>query len=85
MRIIADFDRDDLPIGINIRSGDPVNAIAGCVVDYKANMLVIGARKRSALSRFVLGSTAYKVLTTVKCPVIIVQEPEGSQVKSAVS
>lgn len=74
--IIADFARDDLPIGINIRSGDPVNAIVGCVVDYKANMLVIGARKRSVLSRFVLGSTAYKVLTTVKCPIIIVQEPE---------
>jgi len=85
MDIISDFARDDLPIGINIRSGDPVNAIAGCVVDYKANMLVIGARKRSALSRFVLGSTAYKVLTTVKCPVIIVQEPEELLLKSAAS
>ena len=73
-RVIADSARDDLPIGINIRSGEPVDAIAGCVADYEANLLVIGARKRRAMSRFVLGSTAYKVLTTIKCPIIVVQE-----------
>lgn len=73
-RVIAGSARNDLAIGINIRSGVAVDAITGCVADYKADLLVIGARKRSALSRFVLGSTAYKVLTTIKCPIIVVQE-----------
>lgn len=73
-RIIAGAARDDLPIGINIRSGEPVDAIASCVADLEANLLVIGARERRTLSRFVLGSTAYKVLTTIKCPIFAVQE-----------
>jgi nucleotide-binding universal stress UspA family protein len=74
---IAGLARDDLPIGINIRSGEPVDAISSCVTDLDANMLVIGARKRHGLSRFALGSTAYKVLTTIRCPTIVMQENEG--------
>ncbi len=73
-RIIDITPRGDLPISLHIRSGEPVTAIAGCVADYGADLLVIGACKRNALSRFVLGSTAYKILTTIKCPVIVVQE-----------
>ncbi len=69
----------ELPIGLNIRSGDPLAAITGCVADYGADLLVIGARKRNTLSSFVLGSTAYQVLTTIKCPVIVVQENEGKR------
>jgi nucleotide-binding universal stress UspA family protein len=62
------------PVGINVRSGDTLDAIAGCLEDYAADLLIIGARDRSALSRFILGSTAYKVLTSIKCPVYVVQE-----------
>ena len=76
IKITSGFVRDDLPIGINIRSGEPVSAISNCVSDLNANLLVIGTRKRNALSRFVLGSTAYKVITTLSCPVIIVNETE---------
>ncbi len=73
-RVIDGSARGDLSVGINIRTGEPVGAIAGCVGDYEADLLVIGARERRALSRFVLGSTAYKVLTTIKCPIFVVQE-----------
>lgn len=81
-RVIAGSVRGDLSIGINIRSGDPVDAIAGCVADYEANLLVIGARKRRTLSRFVLGGTAYKVLTSVKCPIFAVQEPASRKARA---
>lgn len=74
MRIIAAVPHAGLSVGVNIRSGEAIEAIAGCVTDYEANLLVIGARERRALSRFVLGSTAYKVLTTIKCPIFVVQE-----------
>jgi protein-serine/threonine kinase len=63
-----------VPVGINVRIGDTLDSIAGCLEDYGADLLIIGARDRNALSRFILGSTAYKVLTTIKCPVYVVQE-----------
>jgi serine/threonine protein kinase len=72
-RIISDAAKGDLSIGINIRSGEPVDAIACCVTDYEADLLVIGARELRALSRFV-SSTANKVLTTVECQIFVVQE-----------
>ena len=62
------------PIGINVRTGNDVEAISTCVADYGADLLVIGARERNALSRFLLGSTTYKVLTTLSCPVFVVRE-----------
>lgn len=82
MRIIGDSTRGDLSIGINIRSGNPVEAIAGCVTDYEANLLVIGASKRRTLSRFVLGGTAYKVLTSVKCPIFAIQESASRKARA---
>lgn len=81
LRLIASVDKADLSISVNIRGGDPVNAIAGSVTDYEADLLVIGARDRNALSRLVLGSTAYKVLTTIKCPIIVTQETEAKSTR----
>lgn len=85
LRLVGSSGCGTLPVGINIRSGDPIEAIAGCVADYEADLLVIGAHERHALSRFVLGSTAYKVLTTIKCPIFVVQEaaPRKSHVLPA--
>jgi len=78
LHLITTIERsNDLSISVNIRGGDPVDAIAGCVKDYEADLLVIGARDRNALSRLVLGSTAYKVLTSIKCPIIVTQETEA--------
>ena len=74
LRTIGSVDAGNLSISVHIRGGDPVDAIAGCVKDYEADLLVIGARDRNALSRLVLGSTAYKVLTTIKCPIFVIQE-----------
>ncbi len=62
------------PIGINVRTGNVVDAIGSCVADYGADLLVIGARERNAVSRFLLGSTTYKALTTLSCPVFVVRE-----------
>ncbi len=73
------------PVGINVRMGDTVDNVAACVSDYEADLLVIGARERSALSRFVLGSTAYKVLTTIKCPIYVVQERAARARQQAVA
>ena len=73
-KLIAASDHGGLPIGINLRSGNTVEAIGACVKDYEADLLVIGAQERGVLGRFVLGNTTYKVLTTVKCPMFVVQQ-----------
>lgn len=79
LRVIGAAGASGLSISVNIRGGDPVDGIANCVKDYEADLLVIGARDRNALSRLVLGSTAYKVLTTIKCPIIVTQEAESKR------
>lgn len=81
LRTISSVDVEGLTISVNIRGGDPVDAIAGCVQDYEADLLVIGARDRNALSRLVLGSTAYKVLTTIKCPIFVIQETAAKKIR----
>jgi nucleotide-binding universal stress UspA family protein len=78
--LVEELGAVSVPIGINVRSGDTVDAISGCLQDYAADLLVIGARERSALNRFILGSTAYKVLTSIKCPVYVVQERSAARV-----
>jgi len=72
LRIIAKISPEDLPIGINIRTGDTVAAISNCVSDFNANMLIIGTRTRNKLNRYVLGGTAFKVLTNINCLVMVV-------------
>jgi len=73
-RLLSSVDSNETPVGINVRTGNVVDAIQNCVNDYGADLLVIGARDRNPISRFLLGSTAYKVLTTLSCPVFVVRE-----------
>jgi len=74
MALLEGIDRRRATVGIHVRRGDPVENIADCVQDYEADLLVIGARRRPAFTRFLLGSTTYKALTTIRCPVYVVQE-----------
>lgn len=73
-KLLEECNCADVPVGINVRTGETLERIASCVKDYEADLLIIGARTRNALSRFLLGSTAYKVLTNIKCPIYVVQE-----------
>jgi len=74
LRVISTIPLKDLPVGINIRTGDPVSAISNCVSDFNANMLIIGTRTRNKLTNYVLGGTAFKVLTNINCLVMVVNE-----------
>lgn len=81
--LIAEANGNNTPVGIHIRTGHTLEGITSCVRDYDAELLIIGARERSAFTRFILGSTSYKVLTTIKCPIYIVQERTGRAAKRA--
>lgn len=81
-RLMPPSNSSTAPIGINVRTGNVVEAISACVADYGADLLVIGARERNVVSRFLLGSTTYKALTTISCPVFVVRE-QGKPARTA--
>jgi len=81
MQFLSSFAQEDLPIGINIRSGDTVEAISNCVSDFNADMLIIGTHTRKQFTKYALGNTAFNILTHINCLVMVINET--SSVKEA--
>jgi len=64
---------DSVPaLSISIQFGSPEEVIINASKQYKADLIVMGNREVSALSRVFLGSTAHKVLQNSAVPVLIV-------------
>jgi len=63
-------------IGFNVTTcvefGTPSNVIIKKVLEYKADIIVMGAQGRSAVGSFFLGSTALNVLQRSSIPVLVV-------------
>lgn len=55
--------------------GDPREAIVRAAADWRADLLVVGARGLGALARLVLGSVSEHVVHHAPCPVLIVRKP----------
>jgi len=53
-------------------AGRPARAIIDIAEDTGADMVAMGTRGRTGLSRLVMGSTAEKVMRHVSCPVLMV-------------
>jgi nucleotide-binding universal stress UspA family protein len=60
----------ELPAGT-----DPVDAIIEAAGDTGSELVVIGLRRRTALGKLVLGSTAQRLLLGLDCPVLAVKAP----------
>lgn len=56
---------------------EPAEAILAEVQRLSAGMLVVGARRRSAVGKLVLGSTVQHLLLRAPCPVLVVKLPPG--------
>ncbi|MGR4064745.1 MAG: universal stress protein, partial [Vulcanimicrobiaceae bacterium] len=71
---------------LRVLGGDPSDAIAACVADVGADLIVIGSHGRSGLPRLFLGSVAEGVLRKSPVPVLVIREaPAPSSDKPAKS
>ncbi|BDZ40989.1 hypothetical protein GCM10025865_02880 [Paraoerskovia sediminicola] len=52
---------------------DPADAILDAADDPEVQLVVIGSRKRSPVSKFLLGSTTQRVLLDTSAPVLVVK------------
>src|SRR5271157_3766034 len=58
-----------------IQLGAPQTAIQDFAAKWEANLILIGARGRNSLTKFLLGSVAQAVLRTAPCSVEVVRRP----------
>jgi universal stress protein A len=58
---------------IVVKKGDPADHIARAAKELGADMIVMPTHNRHALSRFLMGSVAEKVVREALCPVLIVR------------
>jgi nucleotide-binding universal stress UspA family protein len=56
-----------------VRGLDPAEDLLGIVEEVKAELIVIGLRRRSPVGKLILGSNAQRVLLDAACPVLAVK------------
>jgi nucleotide-binding universal stress UspA family protein len=58
--------------------GHPADEIVAHARAWKADLVVVGDHNRHALSRFLLGSTADRVVRKSPCAVLVAREPDAA-------
>jgi nucleotide-binding universal stress UspA family protein len=74
-RLVDQARREGVRCHALIRQGPPEYAIAAAVRKAKIDLAVIGTHGRRGLSRFIMGSTALRIIPRVGCPVLTVRTP----------
>lgn len=62
-------------LGEHVVGNSPAQDIVGLARREGADLIVIGVRRRSAIGKMVLGSTAQDVIMNAPCPVLSVKAP----------
>lgn len=66
----------DATVRVEPDGGDPAGALVDLAVEVGAELLVIGSKRRSAVGKFLMGSTVQRVLLDSPIPVLVVKAPE---------
>ncbi len=59
-----------------VRGNEPAEEVVEVADEVGAGLIVIGMRHRSAVGKFLLGSTAQEILMGAHCPVLAVPAPD---------
>lgn len=62
------------------KNGDPVDVIIDACIEYKADLLILGATKREKLMKFYLGSIAKKIAKKAPCSLLLFIKPSIERV-----
>jgi nucleotide-binding universal stress UspA family protein len=76
-KLQGEADRQGIPLDALVLRGIPEAAILEAAKARGADLLILGSRGRSGLSRFLLGSVAEQVIGKANCPVLVVRGPEN--------
>jgi nucleotide-binding universal stress UspA family protein len=58
-----------------VRGHEPAEEVVDLAEEVGAELVVIGMRHRTAVGKFLLGSTAQRILMDAPCPVLAVKAP----------
>lgn len=61
-----------------VRGNEPAEEVVGVAEEVDADLIVIGLRHRTAVGKFILGSTAQRILLEATCPVLAVKASDGA-------
>jgi nucleotide-binding universal stress UspA family protein len=61
-----------------IRGKDPADEVIDAAAESGAELIVIGLRRRSAVGKFIMGSTSQRILLEADCPVLAVKADHSS-------
>lgn len=70
------IEQDGITVTTRLVEGNPAEAIVERAKETDASMVVMGTHGRSGFRRFLLGSTAERVVRTATVPVLTVHLPE---------
>jgi len=60
-----------------VRGNDPADDIVAVAEETKADLIVIGLRRRTPVGKLIMGSNAQRILLDAECPVLAVKKGSG--------
>jgi nucleotide-binding universal stress UspA family protein len=76
-RVLAEYRMDEVPWRLDLAAGaneDVAGRVLTFVASVRADLLVIGARRRSPVGKFLLGSVAQSIILDADVPVLVAKE-----------
>jgi nucleotide-binding universal stress UspA family protein len=61
-------------VDCHVEAGDPADMILKIAAERKADLIVLGVKRASALATHRMGNLAFRVVTEAKCPVLTIRD-----------
>jgi len=75
-KVLSEAGLDQVSWHLHLATGENVSAtVLDLAAEVKADLLVIGARRRSPVGKFLLGSVTQSIILDAPIPVVVVKPP----------